>query len=356
MPKENAKVDEGTQATDDKAASPGQVGEDGKYTDEGLAALVDQIAKGDKADDKADPAPAKEAKKPDTTDDADDKGEKMVPISRLNAVIDERNRLRDQVGKVVQQTPQDKLPTVDELRAQHKTKRKEWQKAVFENEPEKADSLLDEMDALEAAIDDARFDEVNSTTRAQSADDIRYDNLLEKYMEQYPMINKQSKDFDQSIVTEMFEVREAFIAKGLPWSQALEKAHNLVLKPLAASKKVKDTSDTRTSESKKNLADALTRQPANVSDLGSAADSINNNKFGIDINRLTMEQFDKLPDDIKSKLRGDTLEEHHLGNRQGGCTPLSFALQSSHRKHDASTVQRSHPLKTGVPADPSVKR
>jgi hypothetical protein len=309
MPSPEKKTDD-TSQNDDKTVTPGETGEDGKYTDEGLAALVDQIAKGE-TDDKT----TQEAD--DKTDVDDDDKEQMVPISRLNKVIDERNKLREQVSKPQpqQQVQQEAIPTIDDLRKEHKAKRKEWQKAVFDNDSDKADSLLDEMDALEAAIDDARFDEVSTTTRAQSADDIRYDNLLEQYQKEYPVIDKSSDNFDQSIVTEMFEVREAFIAKGLPWSKALEKAHNLVLKPLGTKKKASDTKENRESESKKNLADALTRQPANVADIGDSADANNHKKFGIDISRLTMEQFDKLPDDIKTKLRGDTLEEHHLGNR-----------------------------------------
>lgn len=239
----------------------------------------------------------------------------MVPISRLNEVINERNQLRTQVNNPTpQQNQQDAAPTVDELKVQHKDKRKAWQAAVFENDQETANKLLDEMDALEEAIDDARFDEVSNTTRAQSADDIRYDNLLKSYQEKYDVIDKNSENFDQEVVTEMFEVREAFIARGHTWADALEKAHKLVLQPLGSTKKADETTETRTTESKRNLADALTRQPANVADVGASADSVNNTKFGIDISRLTMEQFDKLPDEVKEKLRGDTLEEHHVGN------------------------------------------
>lgn len=312
MPDPEKKVDETTTEETKSEVTPGQTGEDGKYTDEGLAALVEKISKG-------------EVEVPEATKDASDDGEEetketkeeqMVPISRLNKVIDERNRLREQVNtKPVQQTEQSSEPTVSDLKQQHKTKRQEWQAAVFENDQEAANKLLDEMDALEEAIDEARLNEVSTTTRAQSADDIRYDNLLEKYMEQYPIIDKNSDDFDPKIVSEMFEVREAFIARGLPWSQALEKAHNLILKPLGATKKVTETTEQRTTSSKKNLADALSRQPANVADVGASADAVNNNKFGIDISRLTVEQFDKLPDELKTKLRGDALEEHHLGNR-----------------------------------------
>lgn len=314
MPDPDKKVDETTTEETKTEVAPGETGEDGKYTDEGLAALVDQISKGEtetketSTEDKG----AEETKETKT----EKKEEQMVPISRLNEVISERNQLREKINtRPIATTEQTKVPTVEELRAEHKTKRQEWQTAVFENDQETATKLLNELDDLENSIDEARLNEVSDTTRAQSADDIRYDNLLESYKKKYPAIDNDSEDFDKGLVTKVFEVREAFIAAGNTWSQALEKAHELVLAPLGSTKKVEETTETRTTEGKRNLADALTRQPANVADVGSSADAVNNNKFGIDISRLTVDQFDKLPDEVKSKLRGDTLEEHHVANR-----------------------------------------
>jgi len=322
MSKED-KIDDNDKKIDDAAkkpdAKPGEVDPDtGKYTDDGVAALVDQI-KNKKPDDKKSDD-SKDDKKTSTKDTkSDDDDGQMVPISRLNKVIDERNNLRTQLES--QPKPQvkeeDQPPTVEELRVQHKEKRKAWQKAVFDNDQDAADKLLDEMDTLEEVIDETRLNETANATRAQSADDIRYDNLLDEMTVAFPVIDKNSDAFDQKVVTEVFNMREAFIARGDTQTEALRKARDYILSPLGAKdtqKKVQDTTDKRNEDSKKNLADALSRQPTNVSDLGASSDAVNND-YGIDVKRLTPEQFDKLPDDVKQDLRGDTIKEHHLGQR-----------------------------------------
>lgn len=292
---------------------PGQTDPDtGKYTDEGIAALVEKIKAGNV--EVKDKEPEKDSEpEPEVGKD------KMVPISRLNEVIDERNRLREQVNsksnlQQTTQTPANESKSIDDLRGNLRSKRTEWQAAIFDNDADKAAKLLAEMDSLEEQIDDIRINEASSMTRVQSADDVRYDNLLDKLKADYPVIDKSSDDFDQKIVTEMYNMREAFIAKGDLQSEALEKAARYILQPLGNPKKAKETAETRVGDSKKNLADALTRQPTNVADLGASADAVNN-EFGIDINRLTPDQFDKLPEDIKTKLRGDEIKEHHLGVR-----------------------------------------
>lgn len=306
MGKKDDKKDDDVKVDDTPTAKPGEVDDEGKYTDEGLDALVKQITTdddSDKADDKVDDKPDDKA--------VDKDPEKMVPLSRLNAVIDERNKLRTQVSTVVQ--PQaDALPTVEELRTEFSNKRKEWQDAIFDNDKEKAATLLGEMDSLEIAVDDARQAESESTTRALSADDIRYDSLLADLLKDNPVIKKGTEEFNQEVVTEMFDMREAFIARGYSQTDALEKAAKYVLEPVVDTKVADDVTDTRKADSKRNLADALSRQPADVADVGSPADAINNNKFGIDVTRLKPDQFDKLPDDVKEALRGDKLEEHHL--------------------------------------------
>jgi len=308
MPKDDKKDDvkDDDKKVDDKSdAKPGETGEDGKYTDEGLEALVKDIIKKDaKEDDKKD-----DKKADDKKDDKKDDKEQMVPISRLNTVIDERNKLRQQVTAPAD----DKLPTVQELRDELNIKRGEWQAAIFDNDKDKAQSLLAEMNTLEVTIDDTRQAESESSTRAMSADDIKYDTLLATLQKDYPALDKTSDDFDQEVVTEVFNMREAYIVAGYSQTDALNTAAKYILKP--DTKKVKETTTKRKDDSKKSLTDALSRQPADVSDVGAAADAINNNKFGIDINRLTTEQFDKLDDKIKQQLRGDVVEEHHLGVR-----------------------------------------
>lgn len=312
MPPEAAKKGEEGQAPKEetKVTEPGATDPNtGKYTDEGLAELLKKL-KTEGTEESNEGDKGKEDKKESKKDD------QMIPKSRFDEVINERNRLREQLqgAPKKEEPPSNKAPSVDDLRKELATKRKEWQKAIFDNDQDTADNLLSEMDQLEVNIDEARLSESESMTRALSADDVRYDALLEQLQEQYPIINKGSDDFDQKVVSEMFDMREAYIARGFSQTDALKKARDYILKPLGPTKPNTDTQNERSSNSRKNLADALTRQPPNAADLGAPADA-GMSKLGIDISRLTPEQFDKLDEETKAELRGDKLTEEHMKNR-----------------------------------------
>jgi hypothetical protein len=300
---------------DDKVETkvePGATDETGKYTDEGLDALVESIKADDKTDDKADDKV--EVKKDDKEDD-ETKREAMIPRRRFDEVNGRLQALEARLNHPDTAMP-DKPVTVTTLRADLKGERAAWQKAIFDNDKEAASLHLGNIDVLEEHIDQARDDTSVNAARQLSSDDIKYDNLLVKTIKDFDVIDKNSENFDQTVVNEMFEMRESYVARGYSQAEALQQSVKYILQPQANIKKVKTTTDDRQVDARKNTVDALARQPANVADLGGATDTGGpGNVLGIDITRLTMEQFDRLDEDVKVKLRGDTIGDQHLDRR-----------------------------------------
>jgi hypothetical protein len=310
-----------TKQPDDKVddtVKPGEVdAETGKYTDDGLDALVETLKADDKkpADtDDDESGDKKAAKKADETDDSD-KREKFIPRSRFDEVVNENQRLK--AAQTTRSTAKtDVPPTVAELRNTLKETRGKWQQAIFDNDASVAQGYLADIDILEERIDDTRDADNTNAARVLSSDDIKYDNLLASALASHPVIDKTSEDFNQQVVTDMFEMREAYVSRGYSQTDALQQSIKFVLGPLGSTKKVKETGKKRTTEARKNTVDALTRQPADVNDVGGASDAGGKDStLGIDINRLTMEQFDKLPEEVKVKLRGDVITDEHLDRR-----------------------------------------
>lgn len=295
---------------DTPAVEPGAVDETGKYTDEGLDALVESLKK--------DPEVKEEVKDVVEEEEQEEeekktKREKMIPRSRFDEVVQENQRLK--ASQMKQATTG--VPTLASLRTDLKKARSDWQQAIFDNDAKAASTFLSLIDTIEENIDQARDDTTTSVARALTSDDIKYDNLLDNAMKEYDVINKASDDYDQTVVNEMVEMRESYIARGYSQADALQQSIKYILKPHKSAKTVKDVTDTRKTSARKNTVDALKRQPSNVADLGGATDTGGpGNVLGIDITRLTIEQFDRLPDDVKAKLRGDTITDEHLDKRR----------------------------------------
>jgi hypothetical protein len=296
----------------DTKVEPGATDETGKYTDEGLDALVDEL----KADDGKEPEVKKDEKKePEVKKEDDDKREAMIPRKRFDEV-NSRLQALEQAARQPNTQQQEAPVTVATLRADLKTERTAWQKAIFDNDADAASKHLGNIDILEEHIDQARDDTSVNAARQLSSDDIKYDNLLASTIKDFDVIDKGSKNFDQTVVNEMFEMRESYVARGYSQADALQQSVKYILQPNANKKQVKKTTDDRTTDARKNTVDALQRQPSNVADLGGATDTGGTgNAMGIDVTRLTLEQFDRLPDEVKVKLRGDSIGDQHLDRR-----------------------------------------
>lgn len=136
----------------------------------------------------------------------------------------------------------------------------------------------------------------------------------------FPQFNKASKDFDQDLVSDTLETYKAYVAGGMALSKAIEKATKLhaIAAGIDITKKPnKGLSDEaqlsaaeRATAARKKGNDANQRQaPKLPGNKGNAGKDLKNlDADDIDVEQLTDEQFDALPEATKKKLRGDAVE------------------------------------------------
>lgn len=96
-------------------------------------------------------------------------------------------------------------------------------------------------------------------------------------------------------------------------SKALIKAGSDIMKRFAPQKQgepepekegLKNESDRKQAQVSKNL-DVTKRQPASMKDVGLDSDKLGATSTTPDVNQMTREEFDALPESTKARMRGD---------------------------------------------------
>jgi hypothetical protein len=118
----------------------------------------------------------------------------------------------------------------------------------------------------------------------------------------YPALDQNSATFDEPKAKEVLELRDAYIIQGYQGADALDKAVNLIM-PSPVDEKTLDPVEQKVVEKKK---------VANVNKKIAAAESQppamkgkNKTEKKVDINTLSIDEFDALPAETLKRMRGD---------------------------------------------------
>jgi hypothetical protein len=194
--------------------------------------------------------------------------------------------------------------------------------AVADNDKTAIAALRADIRARERALGDARAKAHAVYATAVAVEQIRYDGLVSRMEIEHPELNPEAeKTYDQEKVDEVMELKEAFEAKGLGSTEALQKALKAVYrggptpeKDPAAEKAKADAKAKAEAEAARLKAEAVAKglvtkdnQPAATGKVG--ADSDKGGKTGKDgdVMKMSEKEFDKLTEDEKRKMRGDDM-------------------------------------------------
>lgn len=194
--------------------------------------------------------------------------------------------------------------------------------AVADNDKTAIAALRADIRARERALGDARAKAHAVYATAVAVEQIRYDGLVSRMEIEHPELDPEAeKTYDQEKVDEVMELKEAFEAKGLGSTEALQKALKAVYrggptpeKDPAAEKARADAKAKAEAEAARLKAEAVAKglkvkdeQPAATGKVG--ADSDKGGKTGRDgdVMKMSEKEFDKLTEDEKRKLRGDDM-------------------------------------------------
>jgi hypothetical protein len=196
-----------------------------------------------------------------------------------------------------------------------KTLIKERNQNLSDGTLDKAGELDDQILELQGAIADRRAEARVGYAKEMAKEEMRFDNAIERLEEAYSALDPESDDYDQDQVDEVRALMRGYQAElGLAPSAAVVKAAKRVFGSLKIEKTERPVED-RTDETGKNRKkeaverniDAAKKQPAATKSLGLDHDKRGGGLDAKSVMSMNYEEFAKLGDDVKSKLRGDTL-------------------------------------------------
>lgn len=132
---------------------------------------------------------------------------------------------------------------------------------------------------------------------------LRFDEVVDGIYADYPMLDEESKDYDQDLVAEVVHTFRG-LTEIYPDHQAMAIAAKRVLLDYGLWKENKtEAPQKRSTDVEKNL-DAARRTPPDLTSAGRNSDTAGARKR-IDINHMTIEQFESLGEEDLADVRGD---------------------------------------------------
>lgn len=192
---------------------------------------------------------------------------------------------------------------VEKVESKLEEMEEQYASLIADGELKKAAALRKEMRNLERLIVQKEAEQQAMRAKDAAKEEIKYDATVSALEEMYPQINPESDEYDEDTVKEILAIHQGLVLQGTSPSTAIQKAVKYVLgSPQVAESKQK--AEERTKESKKKVAEVMKKQPAMSNKAG-----IDSDKAGIeselDVSKLSDKDFEKLPESVIAKLRGD---------------------------------------------------
>lgn len=266
----------------------------------------------------ADPA-ADPATDPDADHGADPAGSKAVPYSRFKDVVDQKNtaqaRITELEAKLAAPPAAPAAPAaapakadkVADLVAARAPLYTQVEEARLDGETALAATLQQQIDDLNAEILLEKSTAVSKQAVAIDRETQQYEALIDSLEATYPQFRSDAPEYDRALIVDINETSEAFEAKGLSPTAAMQRTLKIFagrLNPAAPSAPAAaPAAPAAPAAAKPDVAKsvaALKGQPADLSTAGA-------NKDDVKINPATLsdEEYDNLPESTRAKLRGD---------------------------------------------------
>ena len=232
----------------------------------------------------------------------------MIPKSRLDEVLAQNKALKKRIAQTEEaEKAAEETPNAYDFDA----KEEEYMDAVLDGDKDKAKAIRKEIRQAEATKMETELtrDIETKVTRNSTANAVQ--DAASAIEEAFPIFDANSDQFNKELTDEVNKYMTGFISSGQNPVEALEEATTYVLQKnnmldfstdtnapvLGQAKEQKKRSEV---SKKLKAADA---QPPELPGESSAAKG----EKALDVNNMTPEEFDALPDATLKRLRGDVL-------------------------------------------------
>lgn len=306
--------------------------ESGDTDDQNLEVVKDEKT-GDDAEAESD---VKESNKPaadadaeeDDENEAEEKGAKKeeprIPKHRFDqAVAKARKEAEIAQAKVEELTEQlaaqEGKVDFDKIEAEIDRMEDELEEAIKDGNTETKLRLRKEIRRSNQEIAESKAAQHAARATAVAIERITYDSLVKSMEIEHPELNPDAEEYNQDLVDETQEFKEAFEAKGHGSTEALRKAMKAVFRVAPVVEKDDDAADEKKPEVKKDVGadrkeeaikkgiETKKKQPVDSKKAGLDSDKAGKKTTITDVKKLTEAEFDKLPEEELKRMRGDML-------------------------------------------------
>lgn len=233
----------------------------------------------------------------------------MVPKSRLDEVLAKQKALQKQLDDMkAAQTLAEEAPSEYAF----SDKEIEYQNLVLDGESQKAAALRAEIRAAERAQLEYEMTQKMTKTVSENQQLTALQQAASELEESFPVFDQNSETYNAEYTQEVIDLRDAFILKGENAVAALSKAAKFVVREYSL-----DTAAPSLTAPPRNTVDEVAKKRAEVSRKLKAADSqppelpgessANRGEKMMDVNSMTEEEFNALPEATLRRLRGDVV-------------------------------------------------
>ena len=242
-----------------------------------------------------------DTQQPEGTDEAGlAQKEPMIPKSRFDQVLEKQKALQKRLDEAL-------APKVEDVKEAPEfdfdAKEIEYQTLVMEGETEKATQLRSEIRAAEKQQMMFEVQAKMGQTVSQNQEMVDLQTKAAQLEAIYPELNQANPEFNQDKTNEVLELRDAYMTQGYMGADALEKAVKLLMGTPAPEAPKPDPVQEKIVEKKKiantnKKVEASQKQPP-------AMKGKNKAEKRVDVNTLSVEEFDALPAETLRRMRGD---------------------------------------------------
>lgn len=217
------------------------------------------------------------------------KKDSRIPLSRHEAVLNkEREKRADLERQLSQYQNSQQVADVNQqiTAAEDSIMKMERQHAelLTDGEIDKAVALMSQIRRAERDMAEAKSDMKIQAAEIRATERARYNTGLERIENAFPELNPDHDDYNEELMTEVAELKDAYQMKGFTPTAALQKAVKALVEPRTARQEAATTAMPRVSE--KGIAAERKAAAVDKAEKASRAAPPNLNRAGVDSDRL----------------------------------------------------------------------
>lgn len=277
------------------------------------------------------PEPEKPEPEPETTDEVAEESEESeepeeptesptVPLNRLNAEISRRKQAQAHAQELeariaMLEEMQDDAEQPQEEQFDFAGKLLEKNEAILQGDAARAAQLEGEIMDEQRKLMTNEAATISTRAAQMSQDEVDFNARARYLMDEYPEFDPDAPEYVEENLAFALDLRDSFVRAGDSKTTALQKAVDLAVPKLGLTpRSSRDKQSARKTAPSKEDASGVRRKSQAASaqppkmDMGSGSNSQGEGSIPSDINELSEDEFDALPESTKARMRGDYLE------------------------------------------------